>query len=93
MPRGLVQLSRNVRTALVLNPSLTESQLLRAILHDFGLKPKGAGPAQLHRAAQRVPLGQITEGYNVAVIIDEARICRRMSWSKSGCFPTGDGPA
>ncbi len=69
----LSNLSRNVRTALVLNPSLTESQLLRAILHDFGLKPKGRDRLSCIEQLNEFLLGQITEGYNVAVIIDEAQ--------------------
>ena len=37
----LANLGKDVETALILNPSLTESQLLRAMLNDFGLEVKG----------------------------------------------------
>ncbi len=36
----LGRLERNVRTALILNPLLTEEDMLRAILADFGVRPK-----------------------------------------------------
>ena len=37
----LAELGHQVQTALILNPCLTETQKLRAILQDFGLKTTG----------------------------------------------------
>ncbi len=59
-----------VRTALILNPSYTGPQLLRAILRDFGLTPNKERP--LARLEQFL-LEQAERGGNAALILDEAQ--------------------
>ncbi|MBP7830834.1 MAG: AAA family ATPase [Kiritimatiellae bacterium] len=69
----LAALPKEVRTALVLNPSLTETQLLRAILHDFGLAPKGRDRLAYIEQLNAFLLEQTRQGFNVALFIDEAQ--------------------
>ena len=69
----LSSLPSNVRSALVLNPSLTETQLLRAILNDFGLQVKGRDRLSYIERLNEFLLEQIKDGGNVVVIIDEAQ--------------------
>ncbi len=69
----LSSLPQNIRTALVLNPSLTETQLLRAILNDFGLTVKGRDRLAYIERLNIFLLEQVKEGNNVALIIDEAQ--------------------
>ena len=40
----LGRLDKSVRTALILNPLLTEEDMLKAILQDFGIRPRRQGP-------------------------------------------------
>ncbi|MGD9874894.1 MAG: ExeA family protein [Kiritimatiellia bacterium] len=69
----LSQLPTTIRTALVLNPCLSETQLLRAIINDFGLDPSGNDRLAYIEQLNEFLLGQLNEGYNVALIIDEAQ--------------------
>lgn len=69
----LANLPKKIRTALVLNPSLTETQLLRAILNDFGLAVRGRDRLAYIEQLNGFLLEQVKEGNNVAVIIDEAQ--------------------
>lgn len=69
----LSSLPQNVRTALVLNPSMTSTQLLRAILNDFGIPVKGRDRLAYVEQLNEFLLEQLKEGNNVALIIDEAQ--------------------
>ena len=69
----LAKLPPNVHTALVLNPMLTETQLLRAILHDFGLEPRGRDRLGYVEQLNVFLLEQARAGFNVALFIDEAQ--------------------
>jgi general secretion pathway protein A len=69
----LASLARNVKTSLVLNPWLTENQLLRAILHDFGLAAKGRDRLACLETLNAFLLEQLRQDNNVALIIDEAQ--------------------
>ena len=69
----LARLPAGVRTALVLNPTLTETQLLRAILHDFGLEPRGRDRLGYIEQLNAFLLEQSRAGFNVALFIDEAQ--------------------
>ena len=69
----LSRLPTSIRTALVLNPCLSETQLLRAIINDFGLDPAGNDRLAYIEQLNEFLLGQLKEGYNVALIIDEAQ--------------------
>ncbi|MBN1556847.1 MAG: AAA family ATPase [Lentisphaerae bacterium] len=63
----------NVETALILNPSLTETQLLRAILNDFGLDVRGRDRLAYIETLNAFLLKRNREGTNVALFIDEAQ--------------------
>jgi general secretion pathway protein A len=70
----LADLGSNVETALILNPSLTGTQLLRAMVEDFGLEPKGRGDRLVYiEMLNRFLLAKNREGKNVALFIDEAQ--------------------
>lgn len=68
----LEELGPRYRTALILNPCLTASQLLRAILVELGLPRKADRAASLD-ALNRYLLDQIAEGRDVVLIVDEAQ--------------------
>jgi general secretion pathway protein A len=69
----LSHLGDSIRSALVLNPYLTETQLLRAILQDFGLTPAGRDKLSHTNQLNAFLLDQNRNGINVALIIDEAQ--------------------
>ena len=60
-------------SALVLNPSLTASQLVRSILFDLGLDPKGRDKLVHIAQLNRFLLDCLEKGENVTVIIDESQ--------------------
>lgn len=62
-----------VHTAIVLNPSLTASQLVRSILFDLGLEPKGQDKLVHIAQLNRFLLDCLQKNENVAVIIDESQ--------------------
>lgn len=86
LAKALVQrLEGPVRTALILNPSYTGPQLLRAVLRDFGLLPELTDPESSRVARsfsgkggslallERFLVQQAESGGNAALILDEAQ--------------------
>ena len=69
----LAELGHQVQTALILNPCLTETQMLRAILQDFGLKTTGKDMLSLIQALNTFLLARADAGENVALLIDESQ--------------------
>ena len=69
----LSSLGDGVKTALILNPSLTETQLLRAMLNDFGLEPRGRDRLSYIECLNEFLMARYHEGINVALLIDEAQ--------------------
>ncbi len=69
----LARLASTIQTAMVLNPCLTENQLLRAILADFGLSTRGRDRLSYLECLNVFLLEQLRNGNNVALIIDEAQ--------------------
>lgn len=69
----LAGLKRNVHTSLIFNPFLTENQLLRSILKDFGLTVKGRDRLAHIEVLNAFLLDNLNSGDNVALIIDEAQ--------------------
>lgn len=69
----LSELGKNVQTALILNPCLTEAQLIRAILQDFGLKTTGKDMLTLIQTLNTFLLGKMEARENVALLIDESQ--------------------
>jgi len=69
----LANLGKDVATALILNPCLTETQLLRAMLNDFGLEARGRDRLAYIEKLNEFLLQMNREGTNVALVIDEAQ--------------------
>ncbi|MEI6218777.1 MAG: AAA family ATPase [bacterium] len=69
----LSALSDTVKTALILNPTLSETQLLRAMLNDFGLPVHGRDRLTYIETLNRFLLQMNASGANVALLIDEAQ--------------------
>ena len=67
------ELPEHVQSALVLNPHLSDSELLAAILHDLGVEHRGATKGELMAALHNFLLGAGREGKTVVVILDEAQ--------------------
>jgi general secretion pathway protein A len=69
----LNSLPGTVHSALILNPSITVAQLVRSILLDLNIEPKG-GDKLVHIAQlNRFLLQCLEKGENVTVIIDESQ--------------------
>jgi general secretion pathway protein A len=60
-------------TALILNPRVTETQLLRAILTELGVARMPRGRNELIDTIYQETLNRIQEGREVVVIIDESQ--------------------
>jgi len=69
----LLSLPRNIETALILNPALSGTQLIRAILNDLGCPPVSSDRLELTEQLNTYLLEKANAGINVAVIIDEAQ--------------------
>ncbi len=69
----LDELDKDVRTALILNPSLSEIELLKMINGDFGIGDKGNTKKELIDNLNKFLLDQLSEGKNAVLIIDEAQ--------------------
>jgi general secretion pathway protein A len=61
------------RTALVLNPSMTNKQLLRTILREFHLEADGSDRVALLERLNRFLLEQFEAGRDVVLIVDDAQ--------------------
>jgi len=68
----LDHLDPRFKTALILNPCMTVTQLLRTIVTELGLKPKRDRVQNLHLLNEFL-LEQVTTGNDVVLIIDEAQ--------------------
>lgn len=69
----LAALDNNIQTALVLNPCLTQTQLIRAMLNDLGLEVRARDRLSYIETLNRFLLEKNAQGVNVAVVIDEAQ--------------------
>ena len=73
----LNQLDTNTKTAFILNSTLPESQLLKAILADFGIPTdRKNNKLVLLKMLNDFLLNELTLGHNVVLIIDEAQNLR-----------------
>jgi general secretion pathway protein A len=72
----LNRLDHRTRTSIIFNSSLPESQLLEAIIEDFGIKPERRGKGAFIRALNRFLLEQLSLGNNAVLIVDEAQNLR-----------------
>ncbi len=69
----LDRLDDKVKTALILNPSFNDLQLLQMIVRDLGIKCPENNKLDLVHAITRFLIEQSSRGNNVAVIIDECQ--------------------
>ncbi len=63
----------NVKTALILNPSFSDQQLLQLILRDFGIQDKLENKFDLVNALNKFLLDETGKGNNIVLLIDEAQ--------------------
>ncbi|AKJ63553.1 ExeA family protein [Kiritimatiella glycovorans] len=69
----LDRLPEGTHSALILNPALTETQIIRAILSDLGLPPRGRDRLTCIEQLNGFLLECLDRGENAAVIIDESQ--------------------
>jgi general secretion pathway protein A len=69
----LEQLRQGSATALILNPVMTGIQLVRTILHEFGLDERGNDRVQLVRRLNEFLLDRLRAGQDVVLFVDEAQ--------------------
>jgi general secretion pathway protein A len=69
----LQELGPNYKTALILNPRLTSTQLLRAVLTEFGLKPRRSDRVACLETLNEFLLHEATLGHDVVLFVDEAQ--------------------
>ena len=69
----LRELPDSVQSALVLNPHLSDADLIGTILDDLGVERRGATKGELMTALSQYLLAAGSEGKTVLVIVDEAQ--------------------
>lgn len=69
----LNQLDRNTKSAFILNSTLPELQLFRAILEDYGLVVEQKNKISMLRQLNNFLIEELSRGNNVILIIDEAQ--------------------
>jgi general secretion pathway protein A len=69
----LDSIDSQAKTALLLNPLLSEEELLKAVLEDFGLKTKSTSKKKLIDELNEFLLEQLSSGGTTILIIDEAQ--------------------
>ena len=69
----LRHLDPGTKTALILQPDLSELQLLQAIVQDFGLNPMQSNRLGFFNQLNRFLLEQAGMGCNIVLVIDEAQ--------------------
>ncbi|MFH0731880.1 MAG: AAA family ATPase [Candidatus Omnitrophota bacterium] len=69
----LRDISPNIKTAFILNPSLSELQLLQSIVEDLGLKVKTKNKFEMLKTLNNFLIEELTRKNNVVLIIDEAQ--------------------
>ncbi len=69
----LNRLDRGVKTALILNPKLSEFQLLQAIIEDFGMRPEARSKRKLFKQLNTFLIEEHKKDNIIVLIIDEAQ--------------------
>lgn len=67
------RLDENVKTALILNPYFSETQLLRLIIQDLGITGKFRNKLELIHALNNFLIEESRIGHNIVLVIDEAQ--------------------
>ncbi|HEY3203698.1 MAG TPA: AAA family ATPase [Thermoanaerobaculia bacterium] len=73
----LSELGSSYRTALILNPVVTSTQLMRTILMELGLEPRRQDRTTNLEILNKFLLDRAAEGHDVVLIIDEAQDLER----------------
>lgn len=69
----LNRLDVKTKTALILNPSFSDLQLLQLILKDLGIRPTAKNKFSLIDTLNEFLILETNKGHNVVIIIDEAQ--------------------
>lgn len=69
----LNQVTKNVKTAFILNPAFSQNQLLESIVKDFGITPKNNAKLGMVWELNNFLLRESEAGNNLVLIIDEAQ--------------------
>jgi len=69
----LNQIDKSTKTAFILNPDLSELQLLQSIIEDFGINFMRKTKWDMIKHLNKFLLDELTLGGNVVLIIDEAQ--------------------
>ncbi len=69
----LEELKGRAKTSVILNPNLSNSELLLSIVQDFGIETAIRGKKQCFDSLNRFVLQEFQRGLNVVLIIDEAQ--------------------
>lgn len=69
----LNNLDKKVKTAFILNPNFSETQLLQLIVEDLGIAAKSKSKMSLISSLNKFLIQETNAGCNVALIIDEAQ--------------------
>lgn len=70
----LAELGDDVHSALILNPKLSDLELLQTIVEDFGIKPASKKRKAYFDALNKFLLEETQKGKNAVIIIDEAQL-------------------
>jgi general secretion pathway protein A len=65
--------STTIKTALILNPMLSDSQILRVVCDEFRLQPAKTTKKDLYDTINAFLLRELAANHNVALIVDEAQ--------------------
>lgn len=63
----------NIKTALILNPNVSDTELLKFMIRDFGISVKNSSKYSLINALNEFLLQETMRGNNAVIIIDEAQ--------------------
>ncbi len=66
-------LDEHTKTAFILNPNLSETQLLQAVIEDLGIHTKSRNKIAMFKILNEFLLRQLEASNNVVLIIDEAQ--------------------
>ncbi len=69
----LNNLDEKTKTAFILNPNFSDLQLLKIILHDFGIHGTFKNKTDCIEALNKFLIEETSQNHNVAIIIDEAQ--------------------
>lgn len=69
----LKSLDPATRTALILNPTLSETEMLQCVCDEFQLRPAGGSRKNLFDAINAFLLAELAANHNVVLIVDEAQ--------------------